>query len=80
MNRTDIARVWVTEDAVMIQTVDGRRGTEYFSDYRRLRNATADERAAFRMSHFGIHWPELDEDLSFDGFFNKNQFTQHETD
>lgn len=80
MNRTDIARVWVTEDAVMIQTVDGRRGTEYFSDYRRLRNATADERTAFRMSHFGIHWPELDEDLSFDGFFNKNQLTQHETD
>ncbi|HWV29876.1 MAG TPA: DUF2442 domain-containing protein [Dyadobacter sp.] len=27
------------------------------------------ERERFELSPFGIHWPELDDDLSFEGFF-----------
>ena len=24
------------------------------------------------MSYFGLHWPDIDEDLSYDGFFAKH--------
>lgn len=33
----------------------------------RLAQATADQLQGFELSPFGIHWPELDEDLSFAG-------------
>jgi len=35
----------------------------------RLSNASPAEREQFELSAFGIHWPSLDEDLSFEGFF-----------
>ncbi len=34
----------------------------------KLANATAQQRADMEFSPFGIHWPQLDEDLSFEGF------------
>ena len=33
----------------------------------RLKSASADERAAFELSPFGIHWKGLDEDISVEG-------------
>jgi Protein of unknown function (DUF2442) len=33
----------------------------------RLRNATKGQRQRFELSEFGIHWPDVDEDLSFAG-------------
>ncbi len=71
MNRTQISRVWITDSAVWVELVDGRRASERFVDYSRLLNASEAQRENFRMSHFGIHWPDIDEDLSYDGFFNK---------
>ena len=70
MNRTQISRVWITDSAVWVELVDGRRASERFVDYSRLLNASEAQRENFRMSHFGIHWPDIDEDLSYDGFFN----------
>jgi hypothetical protein len=34
-----------------------------------LQNAAPVQRASFEISPFGIHWEELDEALSLDGFF-----------
>lgn len=39
----------------------------------RLEKATEKQRNNFELSHFGILWPELDEDLSFEGFFTFNK-------
>ena len=71
MNRTQVNKVWLTDDAVWVELKDGRKGYEEFADYSRLASSTQSQREKFRLSHFGIHWTELDEDLSFDGFFNK---------
>lgn len=71
MKKDEIKKVWVDEELIHIQTKDGREATESFSDYRRLRDATKNQRKKYELNAFGIHWPELDEDLSFDGFFNK---------
>lgn len=71
MNKEDIRRVWLTSDSIWIETVDGLRAHESYADYKRLSEATQSEREQFIMSHFGFHWPNLDEDLSYDGFFSK---------
>lgn len=65
----NIIRVWLTPEAVWIETADGRKAAEKYSDYPRLALATDEERKKYTLSYFGIHWPEIDEDLSFDGFF-----------
>jgi hypothetical protein len=55
---------------VMVLQVDGN---EYRIDITRqsarLARATSDQRNRFEVSPagYGIHWPELDEDLSIDG-------------
>lgn len=68
-----IARVWLTEDAVCIRTESGREASEYFADYPRLRHATAQQRDNYVVNAFGIHWPDIDEDLSFEGFLEKKR-------
>lgn len=71
MNRNDIAKVWLTDNAICVQLNNGEIGTEFFKDYDRLQNANATQKANYRLSHFGIHWPDIDEDLSYQGFFSK---------
>ena len=65
----DVQKIWLTDNAVWLETADGRRACEYFADYLPLRNATAQERANFTRSPYGLHWEKLDEDLSYEGFF-----------
>lgn len=71
ISRNDIIRIWLTDKAIWLQLKDKRQARELFADYPRLAKATADQRENYTVSHFGLHWPELDEDLSFGGFFDK---------
>ena len=71
-----IEKIWLTVDAVWIRTTDGREACEYFANYPRLKYATTKQRANYKVDDFGINWPELDEDLSFDGFFSDKQSTE----
>lgn len=73
MNRTQVSKVWLTNSSVWVELKDGRRAEELFSDYSRLSQASETQKKNFVLSYFGIHWPEIDEDLSFDGFFNKHR-------
>lgn len=73
MESIKIEKIWLTDTAVWIRTTDGREACEKFSDYPRLKWATQEQRADFTTSHDGIHWMELDEDLSFEGFFRKKR-------
>ena len=71
-----IEKVWLTETAVWIRTDEGKEACELFADYPRLRYATKEQLVNFTIDEFGIHWEELDEDLSFEGFFDKRETTQ----
>jgi Protein of unknown function (DUF2442) len=54
----------------MTLLVDGRKHEVNVVDCsERLAAATQDQRETFEVSPsgYGIHWPEIDEDLSFDG-------------
>ncbi len=70
-----IEKIWLTENAVWIRTDDGREACELFADYPRLRDASMEQLVNYDCDDFGIHWEDLDEDLSFDGFFDKQEPT-----
>ncbi len=58
-----------TDDALSVDLSDGRTITVPIAWYPRLLHATPAERANWQVSGggFGIHWPDIDEDLSSDG-------------
>lgn len=71
----NVTEIWLTDSAVWIRTEDGREAKERFSDYPRLKYATEEQRCNFVSDADGIHWPELDEDLCFESFFDKKDQT-----
>ena len=61
----NVEKIWLTDTAVWIRTDDGREACELFKDYPRLRYATTEMRNRYEADDFGLHWPDIDEDLSF---------------
>ena len=61
--------VTVTEDTLVADLIDGRSISAPLVWYPRLLNGTAGERNNWRLiaDGEGIHWPDLDEDLSVEG-------------
>ena len=65
MEQMKISKVWVDSTHVYAETENGIRASYAFTDWPRLANATEAERQDFHLSYSGIHWPQIDEDLSF---------------
>ena len=63
-----ISKIWFANDRIYGLTDDGRELWQSLLYYKRLRNATDEERANYEMDDEGIHWYELDEDVSFESF------------
>ena len=58
-----------TQDSLVVDLLDGRTISVPLAWYPRLLHATAEQRAGWELAGagFGIHWPEIDEDLSVAG-------------
>ena len=67
--KVDVSKVWIDESYIHILTSDGIERMEAISNYERLRSASMEQLLNFETDNIGIHWPELDEDLSYEGFF-----------
>jgi hypothetical protein len=65
-----ISKVWIDDHSVYATTTDGLTASYDFSHWPRLRDASPEQRAQFELSYSGIHWPAIDEDLSFEGMFH----------
>lgn len=65
-----INKVWIDDHSVYASTTDGLIASYDFSRWPRLRDASPELRAQFELSYSGIHWPAIDEDLSFEGMFH----------
>ena len=67
-----IMTVSVTEDAITAQLLDGRTISVPLAWSWRLSEATPEQRARFEIigSGSGIHWPEIDEDISAQGMLH----------
>lgn len=61
--------VSVTDDTVRVELTDGRTISVPLGWYPRLEHATPKERENWRLigRGEGIHWPDLDEDISVEG-------------
>jgi hypothetical protein len=62
-------QVTVTDDALIVDLIDGRTVSVPVSWYPRLAHGTPAERSNWRLlgRGEGIHWPDLDEDISVAG-------------
>jgi hypothetical protein len=58
-----------TEETISVDLMDGRTITVPLVWYPRLLNATPEQRSHWKVSGggYGIHWEEIDEDLSTEG-------------
>lgn len=61
--------VRITEDTISVDLYDGRSITAPLAWFPRLLHATPGQRANWRVSGagYGVHWPDIDEDLSTQG-------------
>jgi len=61
-------KLWFADDRIYIETEDGRILWQSILYYQRLKNATDKERDNFELGAFGIHWDDIDEDVSYESF------------
>ena len=64
-----VKEVRVTDETLSVDLIDGRTITVPLAWYPRLSTATAEQRAHWQVcgGGYGIHWPDVDEDLSTEG-------------
>jgi hypothetical protein len=64
-----VADVRFTTDEICVTLMDGRTITAPLAWYPRLLHATTKQRKNWQTSGagYGIHWPDIDEDLSTEG-------------
>ena len=70
-----VKSVWFQDERIFIQTTSREERSQPLKWFPKLFNASLAERQKFELSPFGIHWPGLDEDLSFEGFFTYSKQT-----
>lgn len=61
-----------TTTELIVTLRDGRRIATPLDWYPRLRDASVSQRANHDIMPMGIHWPEIDEDLSIAGMLKGN--------
>ncbi|MFZ3253056.1 MAG: DUF2442 domain-containing protein [Syntrophales bacterium] len=64
-----VKEVRFTDDAISVDIFDGRTITVPIAWYPRLLHATPEQRQNWKIAGagYGIHWPDIDEDLSVQG-------------
>lgn len=65
-----------TAAELVVTLSDGRRIATPLDWYPRLKRATPAQRARFEIMPMGVHWPDLDEDLSIAGMLKGRRGSQ----
>ena len=75
---TKAVRVSVSDDTLTLDLEDGRTISAPIVWYPRLAYATPEERSHFEITGagYGIHWPDLDEDIGVDGLLLGKKSTE----
>ena len=63
-----IRKIWFDGDYLYGEGDDGKTYRQSLLWYSRLREASEQERSQYTLSTIGIHWRNLDEDVSFESF------------
>jgi hypothetical protein len=64
-----------TATELVVTLVDGRRIATPLDWYPKLKSASTAARADYEIMPMGIHWPQLDEDLSIAGMLKGRRAT-----
>jgi hypothetical protein len=74
-----VVGVSVAGDSLSVSLKDGRTISVPLAWYPRLLHATAEQLSNWKISGggYGIHWPDLDEDLSTEGFLRGAPAPRH---
>ncbi len=69
-----VSKIWFEDEKIFVELNDGRIVGVPMCWYPKLKNATPQQRSEFELWEQGkwIHWEELDEDLSAEGFLKYN--------
>ncbi len=69
LSNVGVRNVTVTDDTLTLDLADGRTISVPLAWYPRLLHGTPDERSRWEWvgDNEGIHWPDLDEDISVEG-------------
>ena len=75
-----VMNVTVTDDTLSVDLTDGRTIAVPLIWFPRLAYGTEEERANFQIAGagYGIHWPELDEDIGVEGLLLGKQSLESE--
>ncbi len=67
-----IEAVYFSRDRLVVDLVDGRSIAAPLAWFPRLLKASPKQRASWEIcgGRYGIHWPEIDEDLSSEGLLS----------
>lgn len=73
-----VKNVAVTNDLLVVRLENGRTLSIPIGWYPRLAHGTAEERQNFQISGagYGIHWPDLDEDIGVEGLLTGKKSTE----
>ena len=63
-----LTKIWFENNRIYGLTDDGRTLWQSLLYYKRLMNASEEQRNNYEMDDEGIHWEEIDEDVSFESF------------
>ncbi|MCA9075679.1 MAG: DUF2442 domain-containing protein [Planctomycetaceae bacterium] len=75
------ANVQVSDDSLTVELSDGRTISVPIGWYPRLSHGSADERDHWRLiaNGSGIHWPDLDEDISIENLLTGRPSDESQT-
>jgi hypothetical protein len=78
MTTSNAIHLEITDDTLSVDLADGRTIAVPLAWYPRLHHGTAPERANWRFTGMGegIHWEELDEDVSIENLLLGNASTE----
>lgn len=81
MTLLKITQAAVNEQFLTVQLEDGRTIAVPVAWYPRLAHGTPQEQANYHISAagYGLHWPELDEDIGLEGLLLGKKSTESET-
>lgn len=63
-----ITELWFDKDYIYDKDEEGRTYKQSLLWYPKLRDASDEERSSYRIGFDGIHWRNLDVDISFESF------------
>ena len=63
-----VKKIWFADERLFIETNKKEVLSQPLRFYPRLKNATNEQRNEWKQSYGGLHWEEIDEDISFESF------------